>query len=743
MSEPSGVSVDLHDRAPPAPRAVEAPERWSRVARVVLAAALVLALVQVYYYFVRVVDDAFISLRFAERLVDGLGLTYNDGAFVEGFSNPLWVFLQAGFLAIGVDGIIATKLLGLASYAGLFVALDRYGRSALGLGPLARATSLLLLAASSAVASWAMWGLETPLYLALMVSAMAAMHALVTRGTRRAGVLVVLTIVGLVATRPESPLYVVAIGAGALLDARVSSELRRRVRVMLPWAALAALIIGLLLVWRHATFGRWLPQTYYAKQGTGFDLGNLEPLVGMGASIFEVLFTVIALAGCIVAVVWRRASGPLLVVLANLFFVASVTVDWMPNQRHFLPLFVLACPLFVLALQRLFAVRALSAGGPRRVALALATALTLGHVTLAASVDSRYSIYDFRTHGRGERWILRKDTRGWNTAWTAIRRVPPAHVAGMDVRSLGMIDQVFRIFESSAADEATSWYVGRDIGIVGYLSPIQIFDTEGLFTPELTASPRWVESRAVEPALAREVFSRRPVATDLYDDWPRALAAERDLARTFEVIVGDARHPVAVRPKEVVRPTTREILARYDRAVERMRLPFFVGTLYGENVGAALEKRAAWMHETLRHLEPSLITRAEVPPGLVGAGALEDGIRALGCRVVSGLGDDAAPERVLECYFESERPTHGRWTVFVHVTSPDGERILANGDHAPCGGWCATDSWGAGVVVRDVVVLPALAEASSVRFGLFRGDERARATGAVDDDGRLVGPSLP
>ena len=42
-----------------------------------------------------IVDDAFISLRYADRLVAGEGLTWTDGERVEGYSNLLWVLATA------------------------------------------------------------------------------------------------------------------------------------------------------------------------------------------------------------------------------------------------------------------------------------------------------------------------------------------------------------------------------------------------------------------------------------------------------------------------------------------------------------------------------------------------------------------------------------------------------------------------------------------------------------------------
>ena len=54
-------------------------------------------------YLDSVVDDAYVSYRYARSLVEGHGLTFNPGELVEGFSNPLWVFLSAGVLATGLE----------------------------------------------------------------------------------------------------------------------------------------------------------------------------------------------------------------------------------------------------------------------------------------------------------------------------------------------------------------------------------------------------------------------------------------------------------------------------------------------------------------------------------------------------------------------------------------------------------------------------------------------------------------
>jgi arabinofuranosyltransferase len=62
-------------------------------------------------------DDTLISLRYAERLLDGQGLTWTAGERVEGYSNLLWILLIAGLGALGVDLLDASRVLGVACLA--------------------------------------------------------------------------------------------------------------------------------------------------------------------------------------------------------------------------------------------------------------------------------------------------------------------------------------------------------------------------------------------------------------------------------------------------------------------------------------------------------------------------------------------------------------------------------------------------------------------------------------------------
>ena len=73
------------------------------------AVVVALTVAHLSYYFPRVVDDLFISLRFAENLAHGRGIVYNPGERVEGYSSPLWMFFQSVGLLFGFEGVTWTK----------------------------------------------------------------------------------------------------------------------------------------------------------------------------------------------------------------------------------------------------------------------------------------------------------------------------------------------------------------------------------------------------------------------------------------------------------------------------------------------------------------------------------------------------------------------------------------------------------------------------------------------------------
>ena len=501
-------------------------------------------------------------------------------------------------------------------------------------------------------------------------------------------------------------------------------------RLIVPGLVVAA-VFGAWLLFRRGYFGHWVPNTYFAKQGSGFSLHHLQALWGQGASVVELaLLWGGGILGLVLAVV-RRVWAPALVASGSVFFTAFVLTDWMPNVRHLLPVYVFLPLAWVWAVDRLGR-RGRRHGGSRKVrgartALAAAgTVVVLAAGVQIARIDARYSLWDFESHGEGVRWILPKTAASWTDTRLCLGRIRPPHVRAMDPFEMGMIVQVYRLLEADARPLEDTWYVGRDIGRVGWLAPASIFDTDGLFTPAVAADPRWRTDRLVGPELVRAAMARPVVMTELMDGWDLAVRAEPLVRLLYEPSVPGEWGLLAARGRE--QPSADEIRRRYDWAVRRLPEWFYVMTLYGEAVGAALERRRDLVDQVLSDNEE--FTVATAPAGLEGGPlVLENVGTLLGCDVTPEVvtpGDEV----VVTCYYRAYGGVRERYRVFLHLESGD-DPMRLQGDHDPLGGFYPTDRWRAGETVRDAarVWIPSDARAGPVQVwvGLFAGERRVRA----------------
>jgi len=60
----------------------------------ILFLACTLAIVVMAFSYIELVDDAYISFRYAHNLAEGQGLVFNVGEYVEGYTSLLWTLLM-------------------------------------------------------------------------------------------------------------------------------------------------------------------------------------------------------------------------------------------------------------------------------------------------------------------------------------------------------------------------------------------------------------------------------------------------------------------------------------------------------------------------------------------------------------------------------------------------------------------------------------------------------------------------
>jgi hypothetical protein len=200
-------------------------------------------------------DDAFISYRYALNWVEGRGLVFNPGEYVEGYSNLLWTLGVGVGLWLGIPAKVAGHALGLTGGAATFVALYLYVTALL---PRERwiwaGIAVWIVYASPAFERWAVSGMEVPLFSAFLVGAFAAE----ARG--RLGLATALAALTTL-TRPEGALVAASLLGFRALEHGLWSRPVWRDGLLYTglWAALT--------VFRLAYYGAPLPNTFYAKVG--------------------------------------------------------------------------------------------------------------------------------------------------------------------------------------------------------------------------------------------------------------------------------------------------------------------------------------------------------------------------------------------------------------------------------------------------------------------------------------------
>ncbi len=251
------------------------------------------------------VDDAFISFRYAQNLVAGQGLVFNPGEPVEGYSNLLWVLLISVGLKAGLPALLWARILGAACSLGMLVLLpgvvrrmdpQREVRS-----PWAGRLAQLLTAATGAVACWSLAGLETPLFGLLIIISWRAALARSPVLTGLSGLLMVLV-------RPEGPALALIFLVWSLLPGPGLNPASSPLRKPGAWSGSALLIVGTaaFFLWRHATYGWWLPNTYYAKTGDlGGQLATGLPY-GLTFARAYLIMPLLVVTGILVRCGWRQ-----------------------------------------------------------------------------------------------------------------------------------------------------------------------------------------------------------------------------------------------------------------------------------------------------------------------------------------------------------------------------------------------------------------------------------------------------
>lgn len=240
-----------------------------------LALFFYLLILQIHAIWPFTIDDMYISLRYAKHWVSGIGLLWNPHSSpVEGYSNFSFVVLAAISLLIHLDPVIVLKAAGCFGLVVTCIFLYQITRLWFNKNESFAPAIWLLLYQGQII--WAVSGLETAIYEALMVGSVyfcfrglgyasfpAARGAPKNRYFLLAGLLMALA--GM--TRPEAPVFMFLFGLLIAWDLpKRSSALN--LRSLANYCALIMILFVPYFIWRWNYYGKIFPNPVYCK---GFD----------------------------------------------------------------------------------------------------------------------------------------------------------------------------------------------------------------------------------------------------------------------------------------------------------------------------------------------------------------------------------------------------------------------------------------------------------------------------------------
>lgn len=449
-------------------------------------------------------DDAFISFRYAHNLATGHGLVFNPGfARVEGYTNFLWVVVLAAFDFLGAKPEHVAPVLSILLTVLLWGLVARAAWRWIPEGPWRFAVLLptAWLAVTRSVAVWSTSGLETRLFEVLVVAGVFRLIddlAAVSdgKGSRAPWGAALLALAAL--TRPDGML----IGGCAMAAAAAVLAIRRRLRFadVAAHALVFGGIVGAHLLFRHAYYGDWVPNTYYAKVGgrSWWDMGAAY-LTCFALEYAAWLWLPLLFAGVQGFLKDRRAEAPVLLaaaVIPHVLYVASIGGD----HFEFRPLDLYFPMVFVLMGR---GAAALADGVMPRWGVALyATAVAVGLVAIPWQTHHQFTreyAVGFPGLGatRGERVSFLDPSRDPVYRWPGLRLFAEVHrglLRGMTSRLVGVRQEEHALFLSTVVPEGrrlsalvAAGVLPKDthvamsaVGAIPYYSNLRVLDRLGL-----------------------------------------------------------------------------------------------------------------------------------------------------------------------------------------------------------------------------------------------------------------------
>ena len=292
-------------------------------------------------------DDAFVTLRYAHNFVEGDGIVWNPGERVEGYTSLLFLLLVSGLGKLGVDLVVASRVVNSGSFLLLVVFAAAHLRR---LGPprqtdtdrILKTLTWALILTTFPMIVWTLGGLEAPLFTLFCTLGLWSFSQALTSGFRNrtlvwsgvafalaclvrldGGLLAALSLVWLIVAIRQKP--------------------GSRAKPILGFVLPLLFLVGPSFIWRLTYYGEFLPNSLYVQAADPCFRQMIGGLKYVAAYAISPPFLLPLLGAAMLYTMHKRSldqRAPYLgcAVLGYLAYVAFVGGDQMPAWRLILPL---------------------------------------------------------------------------------------------------------------------------------------------------------------------------------------------------------------------------------------------------------------------------------------------------------------------------------------------------------------------------------------------------------------------
>ncbi len=222
---------------------------------------VVLFVGMVIYVFSFALDDAFISLRYAENWANGYGPVFNPGEYAEGYTNFLLIFVEMLLFRFGLGDLFYVRIFSILCGIAL-VGVVEYFTWRRHRSIFAATCAGLLVGTSAPLVLWTVGGLETLLF-ALLVTIGIILETLWLQDRVSGAWCMVKGLVFFLAAlaRPDAAIFVAVVVICDLLHSRQRKSWSGFVAFVASFSFLALVY----LAWKFHFYGQIIPRPVYTK----------------------------------------------------------------------------------------------------------------------------------------------------------------------------------------------------------------------------------------------------------------------------------------------------------------------------------------------------------------------------------------------------------------------------------------------------------------------------------------------